>query len=223
MVFSFADELSRPAQTNYDAAVAAHSTGHYLVQNRARPPTLASLPPCSRCRVAGESELIELEDDSTKLSPFPLVQCRNIYVLPGVPTLLQAKWRTLKVFPPSSPRRSQSPCLHHASVDEPCGRTIARQLHLRHWQAQRHSARVFCRMGLMQTTSCSGSALRQAHLLRDGGPLHPFHAVVLRLKTADETVRRPLLPSACACVQQALHAPHVGEGCNLLSGSPRSA
>ena len=46
---------------------------------------------------AGESELIELEDDSTKLSPFPLVQCRNIYVLPGVPTLLQTKWRTLKV------------------------------------------------------------------------------------------------------------------------------
>ena len=32
-----------------------------------------------------------------KLSPFPLVRCRNIYVLPGVPTLLQAKWRTLKV------------------------------------------------------------------------------------------------------------------------------
>ena len=29
----------------------------------------------------------------------------------------------------------------------------------------------------------------QAHLLQDGGPLHPFHAVVLRLKTADETVR----------------------------------
>ena len=49
-------------------------------------------------RDAGESELIELEDDSTKLSPFPLVQCRNIYVLPGVPTLLQTKWRTLKVL-----------------------------------------------------------------------------------------------------------------------------
>jgi len=50
------------------------------------------------CGPAGESELIELEDDSTKLSPFPLVQCRNIYVLPGVPTLLQTKWRTLKVL-----------------------------------------------------------------------------------------------------------------------------
>jgi hypothetical protein len=49
------------------------------------------------CWIAGESELIELEDDTTKLSPFPLVRCRNIYVLPGVPTLLQAKWRTLKV------------------------------------------------------------------------------------------------------------------------------
>ncbi len=33
----------------------------------------------------------------------------------------------------------------------------------------------------------------QAHLLRDGGPLHPFHAVVLRLKTADETVIAPAL------------------------------
>ena len=33
----------------------------------------------------------------------------------------------------------------------------------------------------------------QAHLLRDGGPLHPFHAVVLRLKTGDETVIAPAL------------------------------
>jgi len=55
-------------------------------------------PHARLCRgPAGESELIELEDDSTKLSPFPLVQCRNVYVLPGVPTLLQTKWRTLKV------------------------------------------------------------------------------------------------------------------------------
>ena len=55
--------------------------------------------------VAGESELIELEDDSTKLSPFPLVQCRNIFVLPGVPTLLQTKWRTLRVGPSFRPWR----------------------------------------------------------------------------------------------------------------------
>ena len=46
---------------------------------------------------AGESELIELEEDVAKQSPFPLVQCSNIYILPGVPELLQQKWRTLKV------------------------------------------------------------------------------------------------------------------------------
>jgi hypothetical protein len=32
------------------------------------------------------------------MSPFSLPRCRNVYVLPGVPDLLQQKWRTLKVL-----------------------------------------------------------------------------------------------------------------------------
>ena len=46
---------------------------------------------------AGSSDLIELVDDQEQRSPFPLVRCRNLYVLPGVPALLQQKWRTLRV------------------------------------------------------------------------------------------------------------------------------
>lgn len=29
-------------------------------------------------------------------SPFSLPRCRNVYILPGVPTLLQQKWKTLR-------------------------------------------------------------------------------------------------------------------------------
>ncbi|DBA82678.1 hypothetical protein WJX77_002340 [Trebouxia sp. C0004] len=36
-----------------------------------------------------------LRDDGTQ-SPFPLIRCGNIFVLPGVPGLLQAKWKVAK-------------------------------------------------------------------------------------------------------------------------------
>lgn len=36
-----------------------------------------------------------LRDDGTQ-SPFPLIRCGNIFVLPGVPDLLQAKWKVAK-------------------------------------------------------------------------------------------------------------------------------
>ena len=35
-----------------------------------------------------------LRDDGSK-SPFPLIRCENIFVLPGVPDLLQAKWKVI--------------------------------------------------------------------------------------------------------------------------------
>lgn len=46
---------------------------------------------------AGECELIDHKFKDGKVSPFSLPRCRNVYVLPGVPDLLQQKWRTLKV------------------------------------------------------------------------------------------------------------------------------
>lgn len=42
---------------------------------------------------AGEVELIDYSQPSGGMSPFPLMKCRNIYVLPGIPHLLQQKWK----------------------------------------------------------------------------------------------------------------------------------
>ena len=66
----------------------------------------------------------------------------------------------------------------------------ARRPKARHTQSQCHTA-WSPPTGLSSIDLRPVFALRQAHLLRDGGPLQPFHAVVLRLKTADETVRDP--------------------------------
>lgn len=37
-----------------------------------------------------ETELIEF--DAQTASPFPLIRCRNIYCLPGIPSLLHSTW-----------------------------------------------------------------------------------------------------------------------------------
>ena len=37
-----------------------------------------------------EVQLIEYRLEGGALSPFPLLRCRNIFVLPGIPALLQA-------------------------------------------------------------------------------------------------------------------------------------
>jgi hypothetical protein len=34
-----------------------------------------------------------------RMSPFPVLRCRNIYVLPGVPQLLQQKWKVSGLGP----------------------------------------------------------------------------------------------------------------------------
>ena len=41
---------------------------------------------------AGELKAIDYYMDDGSLSPFPVLQCRNVYVLPGVPHLLRKKW-----------------------------------------------------------------------------------------------------------------------------------
>ena len=41
---------------------------------------------------AGELKAIDCLMDDGSLSPFPVLQCRNVYVLPGVPHLLRKKW-----------------------------------------------------------------------------------------------------------------------------------
>eukprot|EP00955_Chlamydomonas_euryale_P100496 365289-Chlamydomonas_euryale.AAC.11 len=44
----------------------------------------------------GEAELLDHRLASGELSKWPVVRCRNIYVLPGVPHLLQQKWNAIK-------------------------------------------------------------------------------------------------------------------------------
>lgn len=46
----------------------------------------------------GSSEivLIDYQQSDGSTSPFPLVRCRNIYLLPGVPSLVQQKWKAVK-------------------------------------------------------------------------------------------------------------------------------
>ena len=41
---------------------------------------------------AGEVTAIDCLMDDGSESPFPVLQCRNVYVLPGVPHLLRKKW-----------------------------------------------------------------------------------------------------------------------------------
>lgn len=43
-----------------------------------------------------EVALIDYAGEDGGVAPFPLVRCRNVYVLPGVPTLLRKKWRALR-------------------------------------------------------------------------------------------------------------------------------
>jgi hypothetical protein len=43
--------------------------------------------------VGSEVSLIEQRLDSGEVSPFPLLRCRNVFVLPGIPALLQKKWQ----------------------------------------------------------------------------------------------------------------------------------
>jgi len=43
-----------------------------------------------------EVALLDYKHADGQTSPFPLVRCRNVYVLPGVPSLVQQKWRAVK-------------------------------------------------------------------------------------------------------------------------------
>ena len=53
----------------------------------------ASVADITESVMTGACTIIDyLRDDGSK-SPFPLIRCENIFVLPGVPDLLQAKWK----------------------------------------------------------------------------------------------------------------------------------
>ena len=43
-------------------------------------------------------ELIDYKQPDGSSSPFPLLLCRNVYVLPGVPHLLQRKWQVASLL-----------------------------------------------------------------------------------------------------------------------------
>lgn len=45
------------------------------------------------CLFTGACSIIDYVREDGTQSPFPLIRCENIFVLPGVPGLLQAKWK----------------------------------------------------------------------------------------------------------------------------------
>ena len=46
----------------------------------------------------GEAELLEYRLDGGEFSKFPVIRCRNAYILPGVPFLLRQKWAAIRGF-----------------------------------------------------------------------------------------------------------------------------
>lgn len=42
-----------------------------------------------------EASIIEALDDSGTPTPFPILKCRNVFVLPGIPELMRRKWRSV--------------------------------------------------------------------------------------------------------------------------------
>lgn len=50
----------------------------------------------SEIPTGGEVSLIWYDLSDGTPSPYPLVRCRNVYILPGVPSILRRKWKPLK-------------------------------------------------------------------------------------------------------------------------------
>ncbi|CAG9461140.1 unnamed protein product [Pedinophyceae sp. YPF-701] len=70
----------------------------------------------------GEEDGIKDGKFAGKMNPFPLVQCRNILVLPGVPSLLRKKWATVeRVLIKSVPGGLPLGRFHNAAVRLRCG------------------------------------------------------------------------------------------------------
>lgn len=49
--------------------------------------------------MTGACTLVDYAKDDGSPSPFPLIRCRNIFVLPGVPDLLHIKWKVREAVP----------------------------------------------------------------------------------------------------------------------------
>ena len=43
-----------------------------------------------------EATVVDTLDEAGRPTAFPLLKCRNVFVLPGIPSLLQQKWRSVK-------------------------------------------------------------------------------------------------------------------------------
>lgn len=48
---------------------------------------------CRAISFAEEVDFVECILEGGGVSPFPIISCRNIYILPGIPSLLQKKWK----------------------------------------------------------------------------------------------------------------------------------
>lgn len=66
--------------------------------------------------------LLPHDGDDGRPSPFPVVRCKNVFVLPGVPHLLQRKWRAVRAallsLRPSEPPKFGNRVLRLSCADE---------------------------------------------------------------------------------------------------------
>lgn len=156
------------------------------------------------CLCAGsEVHLIEYRLEGGALSPFPLLRCRNVYVLPGIPALLQVGWLWALG------------CAVHAAVQRAtvqlmCPACLCRRAY--HWRAEqehRVSAAGCLRllMFIIPTFHHGPSQAKwravEEHLLSEAPPSAPFRTALLRLRLSDETQvgRRVERYMACLFVQ----------------------
>ena len=69
---------------------------------------------------AGACTIIDYTRDDGSASPFPLIRCDNVFVLPGVPDLLRSKWKVKHIAFACGLRLTMvvKPCLQ--TLETPC-------------------------------------------------------------------------------------------------------
>ncbi|KAI3436315.1 hypothetical protein D9Q98_002368 [Chlorella vulgaris] len=79
-----------------DQQLALHPQLELRIRKYFGPHTTRAHLKMAEAPTGSEVHLIEHRTEDGAQSPFPLLRCRNIFVLPGIPALLQKKWRAVE-------------------------------------------------------------------------------------------------------------------------------